>query len=930
LRAVAVESRSRKADTALIVGRASESRVLGGVLDAARSGRSSAMLVLGEPGIGKTALLESTMSSASDFLTVTSMGVESEMELPYAALQHLCRPILDRLSVLPDPQRRALSVAFGMEIGPAPEHLIVGLATLSLLAEVAQERPVLCVVDDAHWLDSASARALAFVARRRLSDAVAMVFASREEAPDLAGLPELHVKGLNSEDSRTLLATVVTGPLNDKVLDRVLEETQGNPLAIMELPHGLTDAQPAVGLRISAELPLSRRIEESYRQRIAELPQDTQEFMLIASAEAFGDAALVRRAAQDVGLPEDAALLAVQAGLLAINSHVRFRHPLVRSAVYRSAAPHKLRSVHSALANAIDSDLDPDRRAWHRGLATTNADEEVATELENSAGRAQQRGGLVAAAAFLHRAAELTSDRHLQAARLLFAAYLQLEAGRIDPAEYVLAESMRNLDDPALRAQAIRIDGAIRFAKGRGAETPGLLYDAALKLSDIDVSSARDILMEAIEAAMWAGRLTTGTTLNDVAQAARRLPGVEEDESIGNLLLTGYTARLTDSYANAVPWWRLAADLHLKRAAEQPRSLRSGMVWNATAELLDFQAHHRTARDWVRVARDQGAMATLPVALSGLAWCEALAGRIDNAEALYAEARDITQATGTPPVPGVTEILKMGVLCLRGQEEQARRWAENVAADAIARGQGFGVMLSDYGLTLLELSLGRYEEARMHALTVFEQDPLGYGTYCLADVVEAAHRSGDEVGARAALNRLESRALASDTGWGLGLLSRARALLADDTAANAVYQESLAHLEFSGVATDLARTHLLYGEWLRRMRRRRDARIQLRTAHNMFQAIGAEAFAARAGAELLASGEHARPRGRPTRVQQLTPQEQQVAQLAAEGDSNADIAAKLFISSHTVSYHLRKVFRKLSIHSRNQLVRALADSLMPN
>lgn len=908
----------------MLLGRTSECEVLEGLLSAVRDGRSRVAVLRGEPGVGKTALLQHTVASASGFRIARAVGVESEMELPFAALQQLCAPMLDRLDRLPGPQRAALRTAFGLNTGEAPEQLLVGLAALSLLAEVAQEQPLLCVVDDAQWLDRGSARALSFVARRLLADQVGVVFATREQTSELAALPELIVEGLGDDDARALLASVITGPLDERVRDRIVSETRGNPLALIELPRGSTPSELAVGFGVPAAVPLSGRIEQRYRLRLKELPQETQRLLLIASAEPSGEPALVRRAAERLGVGADAAAHAAEAGLLDIDAQVRFRHPLVRSAAYRAASPASRRGVHLALAEETDPEVDPDRRAWHRAQATTEPDEAVADELERSAGRAQQRGGLAAAAALLERSAELTPDPQRQALRLLLAAYAQLTAGANERAQALLEQSLPNLNDPPLRAQATRMQGAIRFADGRGGETPALLFNAAAALRDVDLQMAREILLEALEAAMWAGQLSSGTRPLDVAQAARSLSPPQGDETTASLLLTGYTARLTESYAKGVEWWRRAVGAYAEELRSQPRLKWDGMVWNATGELLDFESHNAVAREWVRLAREQGAMATLPVALSGLAWCEILSGRVDAAEALIAEAVEITAATGAPSMPGAQGINSLAVLAWRGHEREARLLAETVTNEAIARGQGLGVALVQLLMTKLELGLGHYEDARIGSLNVFDQDPLYVGSMALGDTVEATVRAGDPDGAQAALARLTERAQASGTPWGLGLLARSRALLALDQDAEPLYLDALEHLGRSGVATELARTHLLYGEWLRRVRRRRDARAQLRTAHEMLQAMGASAFAHRASIELLATGEHARTRTSETR-DQLTPQERQIAQLAADGESNAQIAAKLFISPHTVAYHLRQVFAKLDVNSRYQLAGGLGE-----
>ena len=912
----------------MLVGRRDECDVLDGLLVAARGGRSGVLVLRGDPGVGKTALVDYAVGSASGFRVARAVGVESEVELAFAALHQLCAPMLDRMEHLPGPQRDALGAAFGLSAGTAPERFLVGLAALSLLSETAHEQPLLCVVDDAHWLDRASAQALAFVARRLLADPVALVFATREESVELAGLPELVVAGLGEDDARTLLASAVEGPLDDRVRDRIVAETRGNPLALLELPRGLTPAQLAVGFRVPVTQPLSGRIEESFQRRVEELPVATQRLLLVAAADQLGEPTTVWGAADLLGIDREAAAPSADAGLLEIGTHVRFRHPLVRSAVYRAAAPQDRQAAHRALAEATNRELDPDRRAWHLAEAATGPDEEVAAELERSAGRAQERGGLGAAAAFLERSAELTPEPERRALRLLLAAGADLASGANDRAQRMLQESVPHLSDPVSRAQALGMEGAIRFADGHGGDTPGLLFDAAMALREIDAGIARGTLMDAFEAAMWAGQLTSGTNVHDVAEAARALPPPDGDEATPSLLLSGYTEWLTTSYASAVEWWRRAAEAYPDELGSQPNPQWLGMVWNATGELFDFETHLGVARERVRVAREYGALATLPVALSCQAWSEHLAGRIGLAETLTAEARDIAAALGTPAMPGAHEVMNLAMLAWRGVEQETRQLADAVIADAVARGQGLGVTLAQLCLTTLELGHGRYEEARVFALEAYKADAPYIGSIYLADTVEAAARAGDLEAARHALDRLSERALATGTPWGLGMRARARALLAEDDEAEALYEESLDQLEHSGVVTDLARARLNYGEWLRRRRRRRDARMQLRLAHDMLQATGGGAFAHRARVELLATGEHARARVEESR-DELTPQEKQIAQMAADGESNAEIAAQLFISPHTVAYHLRKVFSKLGVSSRNQLAGAMDEQREP-
>jgi DNA-binding CsgD family transcriptional regulator len=906
----------------MLVGRKHETEILDRLLAGASTGESGVLVITGEPGVGKTALINYAVGSASGFRIARAVGLESEGELAFAALHQLCAPLLDRLDRLPQAQRDALGAVFGLSAGTAPEPFLTGLAVLSLLSSAAEEQPLLCLVDDAQWLDRASAQVLGFVARRLLADPIAMIFATRVPTPAvLDGLPELVVGGLTDVYARQLLVSALKVPLEERVLDRIVGETHGNPLALLELPRGRTAAELAVGFGGAAAVPVTRQIEQSVRRRADQLPAETRRLLLVAAADQVADHATVRRAAERLEVGAAAAAPAVAAGLVDVDPELVFRHPLVRSAIYGAAPLEERRAVHRALAEETDREVDPDRRAWHLAAAASWPDEAIAAELEQSAGRAQMRGGLSAAAAFLDRAAELTADPQQQALRLLLAAGAHVMAGENEQALDGLRASARHLEDPAARAQAKRIDGAIRFADGRGGDTPSLLFEAAMGFRDLDVRLARETLLECFESAYWAAQLTTGTTMVDVAEAARALPAPEGDETVANLLLTGYTERLTTGFPAAVPWWRRAAEAHPGELERERRLHWEGLVWNVTGEMLDYEAHKATAGRWVAAARKQGALATLPVALSGLAWCEVLGGRLDAAQDLNAQAEEITAATGAPEVPGAAGILLMGLLAWRGREE-TRAAVEAVSAEAIRRGQGLGVPIGQYALTLLELGQARYDDARTSALKVFAADPLYFGSIHLGDVVEATVRSRDTAGAEAALARLAERAEATKTPWALGLLARSRALMADSADAEPHYLQAIEQLARSALRPELGRAHLLYGEWLRRQRRRRDAREHLRAAYEMLDAMGIAAFAQRARVELMATGERARARVAETR-DQITPQEHQVARLAADGDSNAEIAAQLFISPHTVAYHLRKVFAKLGIRSRSQLGAAL-------
>jgi hypothetical protein len=541
-----------------LLGREHERAVLERLLGAARDGHGAVLLVQGDPGVGKTALLEYAVEAGEDFRVVQAAGVEGEMKLDYAALQQLCSPILEFIERLPDPQREALGVAFGLSAGQAPSPFLVGLAVLGLLSEAAEQQPLLCVVDDAQWLDDASAQALAFVARRLLAERIALAFATRTVGNGLARFPQLRVEPLGRRDARALLETVLAARLDESVLERIIAETGGNPLAVLELPRGLTPAQLAGGFGLPAALPLSTGIEQSFTRRLAGLPRDARRLLLLAAAEPVGDPALLWRAAQQLGIPETAALAVESEGLLTLDGAVAFRHPLVRSAVYRAAEPNERREAHRALADATDPQIDPDRRAWHRAQAVSVPDEEVAAELERSAARAQARGGFAAAAAFLERAATLTPAPVRRAQRALVAAQTKFRAGALDDALGLLSSTEVGALDELDRARVELLRAQIAFVSTHGSDAPPMLLAAARRLTPLSPTLACETYLEALSAAMFAGRLAApGASALDVALAAKAAPRPSVLRG-PELLLDGLATFFCESYEAAVPILRRA------------------------------------------------------------------------------------------------------------------------------------------------------------------------------------------------------------------------------------------------------------------------------------------------------------------------------------------------------------------------------------
>jgi DNA-binding CsgD family transcriptional regulator len=914
----------------MLLGRRSECEVVDRLLERVRSGRSGTLVVRGEAGIGKTALLQHAIDSASDLQIVRTVGVESEMELPFAALHQVCAPLLGRLERIPGPQHDALAAAFGLKVGPAPDRFFVALAVLSLLSAGAEQRPLLCVVDDAQWLDPASAQVLAFVARRLLAEGVAMLFATREPSGQLRGLPELVIGGLGPSDARALLGSAIRWPLDERVLERIVAETRGNPLALLELPRGLSPSQLAGGFGLPGALPLVARIEESFRRRIEDLPDDTRLLLLVAAAEPVGDPALLWRAAGRLGVTSVAMTPAEAAGLLELGAQVRFRHPLVRPAVYRSASTRERQSVHRALAEAIDPELEPDRRVWHRAQATPSPDEDVASDLERSARQAQARGGFAAAAAFLARASELTPDPARRGARALAAAQAKFEAAAPDQALELLATAELGPLNELQRARVERLRVQIAFARHRGRDAPPLLLDSAKRLEPLDPGLARETYLEALGAAIFAGRESAGRGAIEAAEAARAAPPGPQPPRTTDLLLDGLATRFTEPYAAALPPLRRAMGALAGRAGGGEDDLR--WLWLAcpvtpeplAPELWDDETWHELATRAVRLARDAGALGVLPVALSYCACVHVHAGEFATASALIDEADAIAEATGNPPLRYTSLVL----MAWRGQAAPALHVIETSIQEAAARGEGRAIGLAHYATALLYNGLARYQDALAAAQRACAHEDLGFFGWALVELVEAAARSDARQVASDALCRLGERTRASGTEWALGIQARSEALLSDGQAAEALYLEAIERLARSRIAVHAARAHLMYGEWLRRERRRLEARKELRVAHEMFCEIGAEAFAGRAERELVATGQRARKRTVETR-EELTSHELQVARLARDGLSNPEIGTQLFISPRTVEYHLHKVFTKLGISSRNELDSALPRESTP-
>jgi DNA-binding CsgD family transcriptional regulator/tetratricopeptide (TPR) repeat protein len=899
-------------------GRHSERETLDHVLADAQAGHSRVIVLRGEAGIGKTALLEYVQTAAWTWRIARAVGVQSEMELAYAGLHQLCAPFLGRLDRLPGPQYAALGTAFGLSEGDPPDRFMVGLAVLTLLAEVADEQPLLCIVDDAQWLDTVSAQTLAFVARRLMAERIAFAIGVREpgSAAELAGLPELMVRGLSDSAARAVLLAALHGPLDAAVRDRIIAESRGNPLALLELPRAFTMAELAGGFGVPETQPLASRIEQGYVRRLQSLPSDTQLLLLAASAEPVGDASLLWRAAGELGLSADPASAAEATGLVEFGARIRFRHPLVRSAVYRSASPQERRRVHRVLAESTDPSVDPDRRAWHLAAAAAGPDEHVARELERSADRAQARGGLAAAAAFLQRSVALTANPARRADRALAAAQANLHAGAFDAALGLLATAEAVALDELQRARSDLLRGEIAFASGHGSDAPPLLLEAAKRLEPLNPELARETYLDAWGAALFAGRLATAGSLLEASRAAKSALPRTQLSRPSDLLLDALTTLSIEGRTTAASQLQRATDAFAAPEASAEVNFRWGWLTTVPSNVLwDDRSWHAINSRQLRLARDAGALARLPIDLTASAILATWWGDFATAAAVIAEADAVTEATGTRIAPYAAMLLD----AFRGRETDAGQLMESAIEDATAIGQGIAIQYAHWVAAILFNGLGRYEEALTESQDATLETPqLFVAAWALPELIEASVRSGKSHVGVGAFDRLAEATAAAGTDWALGIEARSRALLSAGATAEGLYRQAIDRFAGTRLRPELARTYLLHGEWLRREGRRVEARQQLRTAHDMLATIGMDAFAERARRELLATGETTRRRSVET-TDQLTAQESQIARLAREGLSNHEIGTRLFISPRTVEWHLRKVFVKLGVSSRKQL-----------
>jgi DNA-binding CsgD family transcriptional regulator len=921
-----------------LVGRGRECATIDRILSEVRDGASRSLVVRGDPGIGKSALVDYMVAAAVGFRVIRVTGVESEMEFAFAALQQACVPLLKHLDQLPAPQADALRLAFGLRSagdpavgGEPPDRFLVGLGVLALAAEEAAAQPLLCIVDDAQWVDQTSLQALAVAGRRLYGESVGLIFTARGGTVlgELAGFPEVTLTGLPERDARALLGTIVRDRLDDRVRDRIIAEAAGNPLAIMEFSREITEAgELAGGFEVSPWItrPPADRVAERYLARANGLPAATRRLLLVAAADPLGDPALLRRASLRLGLGLDDLAPAEAADLVRLDAHVTFRHPLVRSAIYRSAPATDRHSAHAALAQATDPERDPDRRAWHRAQATFGPDEEAAADLERSANRALGRGGPAAAAAFLERAAALSPEPAERARRSLAAAQPRYDAGAAREAGRLLAAAQAGPLDELQRARADQLAAQIASITSAPGDVPRLLLSAAARLAPRDPRLARQAYLDALTSAMI---MRGSTGWQDVGRAARGAPPPPGPPQTEDLLLDGLAAQAADGYEAGLPALREALRAIATDAADPPGATAVRTLWSGcrvAMNLWDDESLVVIAGRLVTKAQGAGAVLELPGAFGMAATASLLTGDLTAAAAYVEQLESVRAIIRTIAAPHG----RLALAAWRGQADSGATSAQgdatvldtdSVDRDGADRAASLGV--SAYATALLCNGLGRYQEAVDAADTVTGRvDQLGYTLWALPELAEGAARCGNLPLAVRAVNLLETTTLPSGTEWALGMLARCRALTVGGEQAEELYQEAITRLGRTRVLPQLARARLLYGEWLRREKRRSDARAELRAAGEMFSAMGASGFAQRADRELAATGEHVRKRDVGP-VTNLTAQEEQIARLVADGQSNPEIGVQLFISPRTVEYHLRKIFTKLDITGRGQLARAL-------
>jgi DNA-binding CsgD family transcriptional regulator len=903
----------------MLYGRDEERALLGTLLGDARESRSGVLVIRGEAGVGKSALLEDARERASDMQVLSGSGIESEAHVPFAALHQIVRPVLGHIEKLPAPQAGALRGALGIGVREGNDRFLISLAVLSLLAEVAEDRPLLCLVDDAHWLDPASSDALVFVGRRLEAEGIAMLFAVRERDGhrfEAAGLAELALGGLDPQAAAALIGRQANVALSPEARERLVAATGGNPLALLELPEVLSEAQLAGAEPLFAPIPVGERIERAFLARVHQLPENTQTLLLVAAAEDSGQLATVLSAARQLGVAPQALDAAEREGLVRVRGdQLEFHHPLVRSAVYHSAPLSRRHLAHRALASVLKGESEADRRAWHHAAATVGPDPAVVEELDQAAQRARRRSGFAASSLAFERAAALTSNEDQRVRRVIAAAENAWLGGRVERAAMLLAQAQPLASEPTQRADIDRYLGLIEMMDGIPADACRLLFRAASAVAPFDGQRALQLLNLASVAATWAD---DGEAAVAIAQLAQ---GLAVDTPIDQMLvalLTGIGAHFEGDFAAAATPLRLAMSsaeqLDDDTTTEEPVALlfagRAALYLGDDRDV--YRIHHEAA---VR-ARTAGLLVILTQILPQVGIAELWEGRWASASANLSEGLRLAREIGQHDLVAYQLVLLALIAAHRGDEDECRSLARESLELSSARGFVFATECAHWALTVLELGLGRPKEALRHARAASNS---GIRLWAMLDRIEAAVHAGEREAARDWLGDFEPWAEHGGTAWARAVFLHCKGLLSDDEReCERLLRASLdAHAEATR-PFERFRTELALGELLRRARRRVEAREHLRAALDGFEGLGARLWAERARIELRASGQVARRRDPSTR-DELTAQELQIVHLVVQGLSNREVAAQLFLSSRTIDFHLRNVFRKLDISSRTQL-----------